>query len=160
MYLRYLGNENFSEDDKFQIFENVGSHYPFQVQSDHGEPVMVTPMGIDKNENALICESEVKEGSGFHFSVPPDFDIVETILKNAEDLKNERQAEADALLIFSCIGRLTALGPMAQEENDGLARIWDVPMAGFYTYGEFGRSPNGRRRIHSTTCSWVALKEK
>ena len=120
---------------------------------------MVTPLGIDKDENALICESEVPEGSIFHFSVPPDFDIVETILKNAADLKKERQTDADALLIFSCIGRLTALGPMAQEENEGLARIWDVPMAGFYTYGEFGRSPRGKRRIHSTTCSWVALKE-
>ena len=121
---------------------------------------MVTPMGIDKDENALICEKEVQEGSVFHFSVPPDFDIVETILKNAEDLKNERQGDADALLIFSCIGRHTALGPMAQEENEGLAKIWDAPMAGFYTYGEFGRSPKGKRRIHSTTCSWVALKEK
>jgi len=49
---------------------------------------------------------------------------------------------------------------MAQEENEGLAKIWDAPMAGFYTYGEFGRSPKGKRRIHSTTCSWVALKEK
>ncbi|RPI68056.1 MAG: hypothetical protein EHM47_14970, partial [Ignavibacteriales bacterium] len=160
MYLKYLGNENFSENDKFKIFENIGSHYPFQIELNSGESVMVTPMGIDKDENALICEKEVQEGSVFHFSVPPDFDIVETILKNAEDLKNERQGDADALLIFSCIGRHTALGPMAKEENEGLAKIWDAPMAGFYTYGEFGRSPKGKRRIHSTTCSWVALKEK
>jgi hypothetical protein len=160
MYLKYLGNEKFSEEEKYQIFEDVGSHYPFQVELDTGESVMVTPMGIDKNENALICESEVQEGSKFHFSVPPDFDVVETILKSAADLKKENQADADALLIFSCIGRLTALGPMAQEENEGLTNIWNVPMAGFYTYGEFGRSPKGKRRIHSTTCSWVALKEK
>jgi len=160
MYLKYLGSENFSEKEKFKIFEAIGSHYPFQVELDIGESVMVTPMGIDKDENALICESEVPQGSTFHFSVPPDFDIVETILKNAADLKKEIQADADALLIFSCIGRLSALGPMVQEENEGLAKIWDVPMAGFYTYGEFGRSPEGKRRIHSTTCSWVALKEK
>jgi len=160
MYLKYLGNQNFTDNDRFKIFEDVGSHYPFQVESENGESVMVTPMGIDEKENALICESEVQQGSRFHFSVPPDFDIVETILKNAEDLKNESQANADALLIFSCIGRLSALGPMAQEENEGLTKIWDVPMAGFYTYGEFGKSPEGRRRIHSTTCSWVALKEK
>jgi hypothetical protein len=160
MYLKYLGNEKYSEKDKFKIFEDVGSHYPFQVESDIGESVMVTPMGINRDENALICESEVPEGSKFHFSVPPDFDIVETILKNAADLKKENQANADALLIFSCIGRLTALGPMAQEENEGLTKIWNVPMAGFYTYGEYGRSPKGKRRLHSTTCSWVALKEK
>jgi len=160
MYLKYLGNQNFTENEKFKIFEDVGSHYPFQVELDSGEFVMVTPMGIDEEENALVCESEVQQGSKFHFSVPPDFDIVETILDSASDLKKESNADAEALLIFSCIGRLSALGPMAQEENDGLAEIWDVPMAGFYTYGEFGRSPKGKRRIHSTTCSWVALKEK
>jgi len=160
MYLKYLGNENFSENDKDKIFDAIGVHYPFQVKNEYGEPVMVTPMGIDKNENALICNSDMKMGSAFHFSVPPDFDIVETILENAADLKKEKQASADALLIFSCIGRLTAMGPMAQEENEGLANIWEAPMAGFYTYGEFGRSPHGKRRMHSTTCSWVALKEK
>jgi hypothetical protein len=160
MYLKYLGNENFFEKDKYKIFEAIGVHYPFQVKSENGESVMVTPMGIDMDENALICEKEVKQGSTFHFSVPPDFDIVETILQNASELKNERQAEAEALLIFSCIGRHSAMGPMAQEENEGLANIWKAPMAGFYTYGEFGRSPHGKRRMHSTTCSWVAIREK
>ena len=145
MYLKYLGNEKFSEEDKYKIFEDVGSHYPFRVELDISESTMVTPMGINRDENALICESEVPEGSRFHFSVPPDFDIVETILKNAADLKNANQADADALLIFSCIGRLTALGPMAQEENEGLTKIWNVPMAGFYTYGEYGRSSKGRQ---------------
>jgi hypothetical protein len=130
------------------------------VKLDTGEYMMVTPMGIDQDENALICESEVEQGSEFHFSVPPDFDIVETILNRAEALKHENKANADALLIFSCIGRQSTFGPMAQEENEGLAGIWEVPMAGFYTYGEFGRSPEGKRRIHSTTCSWVALQEK
>jgi hypothetical protein len=33
-------------------------------------------------------------------------------------------------------------------------------MAGFYTYGEFGKAINGTHEFHSTTCSWVALKEK
>jgi len=160
MYLKYLGNENFSEKDKHKIFEAIGVHYPLQVALENGESVMVTPMGIDMDENALMCEKEVKQNSTFHFSVPPDFDIVETILQNASELKSERETEADALLIFSCIGRHSAMGPMTQEENEGLAKIWNVPMAGFYTYGEFGRSPHGKRRMHSTTCSWVALKEK
>lgn len=160
MYLKYLGNENFIEEDKNKIFEAIGVHYPFLVKSENGESVMVTPMGIDINENALICEKDVKQGSTFHFSVPPDFDIVDTILQHATELKNKKQAEADALLIFSCIGRHTAMGPMAQQENEGLADIWKVPMAGFYTYGEFGRVPQGKRRMHSTTCSWVAIKEK
>jgi hypothetical protein len=68
--------------------------------------------------------------------------------------------DAEALLIFSCAGRLSALGPMAQQENDSLADVWRVPMAGFFTYGEFGRGLNGKHEFYSTTNSWVVLKEK
>jgi hypothetical protein len=49
---------------------------------------------------------------------------------------------------------------MAQQENEGLCGVWKVPMAGFYTYGEYGRALNGKHEFHSTTNSWVALKEK
>jgi len=121
---------------------------------------MCNPIGFDKEKKVLICEINIQQGSKFRFSTPPDFDIVETVINNAKELKNTIQADADAVLIFSCAGRLAALGPMAQQENDGLAGVWNSPMAGFYSYGEFGRSVNGKHEFHSTTCSWVALKEK
>ncbi|MEO6134922.1 MAG: hypothetical protein ABIP35_07195 [Ginsengibacter sp.] len=35
-----------------------------------------------------------------------------------------------------------------------------VALTGFYSYGEFGRGVNGQHEFHSTTNSWVALKEK
>ena len=117
------------------------------------------PIGYDEEKGALILESEIATGARFRFSTPPDFDIVETILESAGALKEEAGAGADALLIFSCAGRLSALGPMAQQENDGLHEIWNAPMAGFYTYGEFGKALNGKHEFHSTTNSWVALKE-
>ena len=160
MYLKYLGNEDFAGMDKFKMFEDIGVHYPFQVERENGNPAMVTPMDVDKNEYALICESIVPEGSKIHFSMPPDFDIVETILEKAADIKKSTQINADALLIFSCIGRLTAMGPFATQENEGLAELWNAPMAGFFSYGEYGNSVNGKPEFHSTTCSWVAISEK
>ena len=67
--------------------------------------------------------------------------------------------EADAMMIFSCIGRLEHLGPMAEAEITGLKEVWNVPIAGFFTYGEFGTPEGGHADFHGTTCSWVALKE-
>ena len=160
MYLRFLGKDLSSADDMIEFYQSIGVHYPFQIEREGRESKMCNPIGYDKDKNALICESDVPQGSKFRFSTPPDFDIIETIVGKAKELKNETHAEADALLIFSCVGRLTALGPMAHEENEGLAEVWNVPMAGFYTYGEFGRAVNGKHEFHSTTCSWVALKEK
>lgn len=160
LYLKYLGKEPASVANKYKIFDEVGLHYPFQVEREMGEPVMRTPMSFNSDENALVCDFDVPQGSKLRFSMPPDFDIVEKVLEDANELKNASQADADALLIFSCAGRLSALGPLANSENEGLYDVWKAPMAGFFTYGEYGRAINGRQEFHSTTCCWVALKEK
>ena len=160
IYLRFLGKEKSSDDDQVKFFDSIGIHYPFQIERDNREPMMCTPIGYNREKGALICESNVPEGSKFRFSTPPDFDIIETVVNKASELKNKVDAHAEALLIFSCASRLSALGPMAHDENEGLAAVWNVPMAGFYTYGEFGRALNGKHEFHSTTNSWVALKEK
>jgi len=160
VYLRYLGKENAATLHHLEFFDEVGVHYPMQIERTGRDPKMCNPIGYDKEKEALIFESEVLQGSKFRFSTPPDFDIVDTVVASATVIKKESNTEADAVLIFSCAGRLSALGPLAEQENDGLAAVWNSPMAGFYTYGEFGKSPSGRHEFHSTTCSWVALKEK
>lgn len=160
LYLRYLGKkpvlgEGFQKD----FFEDIGFSHPF-LSYGAGDPVIRTPMMVDAEKKAIKLDFPIPEGRQIQFTMPPDFDIVESVLEDAAKLKNDNRAEADALLIFSCAGRLAALGPMTREENEGLARLWKVPMAGYYTYGEYGRGKDGRHGIHSTTNSWVALKEK
>ena len=115
---------------------------------------------MDREKNAIKLDFPIPEGKELQFTLPPDFDIVESVLANARDQREKVKSDADALLIFSCYGRLSALGPMVQEENDGLQQIWNAPMAGFFTYGEYGKDQSGLHEFHSTTCSWVALKEK
>lgn len=160
MYLKYLGKDAVDEDDKYKIFESIGIYYPFQVERETGEPVMRTPMQINKEKKALMCDHDVPEGSKIRFSMPPDFDIVENVIEQAGELKKDSGTDAEALLIFSCAGRLSALGPLAHMENEGLYEIWKAPMAGFFTYGEYGRALKGKQEFHSTTCCWVALKER
>ena len=159
-YLRFLGEDFDKLSDPVNFFNGIGLYYPLQIERSGREPMMCNPMGYNKDENALILESDVEEGARFRFSTPPDFDIVETVISKAGELRQDTGTDADAVLIFSCASRLSSLGPMASQENDGLAEVWKAPMAGFYTYGEFGRGLNGKHEFHSTTCSWVALKEK
>ena len=159
MYLKYLGNKPITGEKEMELFEDVGVHYPFQVEG-IGDPVMRTPFKFDRKENALMCDYNVPQGSKLRFSMPPDFDIVENVLEKANELKSARKANAEALMIFSCVGRFSALGPLTTLENDGLSKIWNAQMAGFFTYGEYGTNLTGRQEFHSTTCCWVALKEK
>lgn len=158
-YLRFLGEDFDTTQDQTKFFDGIGLYYPLQIERKDREPMMCSPIGYNKEENALVLESDVEEGANFRFSTPPDFDIVETVIGKAKEIRGENDIDADAVLIFSCASRLGALGPMAQQENDGLAQVWKAPMAGFFTYGEFGRAVNGKHEFHSTTCSWVALKE-
>jgi len=161
MYLKYLGKEDRKNDLSFNIMDELGMPYPFIVEREAGgETVLRTPMSIDHNENAIAFDLEIAQGTKLWFSMPPDFDIVEEIIDEAKQLKKTNQLNADALLIFSCAGRQPVLGPLVTAENEGLHEVWKIPMAGFFTYGEFGRAKKGKQEFHSGACCWVALKEK
>ena len=160
IYLRFLGKDVATAEDQVKFFDSISVHYPFLIEREGLEPRICGAVGYDKERKALICESNLLQGSRFRFSTPPDFEIIDTVITKAQEMKTATHADADALLIFSCAGRLSTLGPMAQQENEGLADVWKVPMAGFYTYGEFGKGLDGKHEFHSTTNSWVALKEK
>jgi small ligand-binding sensory domain FIST len=107
-----------------------------------------------------MCGGHIPEGAKIRFSLPPDFDIVVTVIESARNLKEQTLPEADALLIFSCIGRQVTLGPLIDEEIKGLNEVWNIPMTGYFSLGEFGAVKGGKATFHGTTCSWVALKEK
>jgi hypothetical protein len=161
MYLKYLGKGEKSGERDFDVLNELSFEYPFITERENSHEILIkSPMNIDHEENALVMDMEMKEGETFWFSVPPDFDIVEEIIDEAKEVKNAVGGDADALLVFSCAGREPALGPLVSMENEGLAEVWNSPMAGFFTYGEFGRAKNGQQHVHSTACCWVALKEK
>jgi hypothetical protein len=159
MYLRYLGKEATTDEDKYKMFEDIGVHYPFQVENS-GDPVMRTPFLINSEEDAIKLDFDVPAGTKLRFSTPPDFDIVENVLEKANELKDTIQSGAEAMLIFSCAGSISALGPLTTLENDGLSDLWKAPMAGFFTYGEYGTDKGRKQEFHSTTCCWVVLNEK
>ena len=161
MYLTYLGKGDQGRNQDFDMLNELSFEYPFIVERENSnETVIKGPLKIDHEENALLLDTEMKEGEKFWFSVPPDFDIVQEIIDEATDVKNSVGKDADALLVFSCAGREPVLGPLVTMENEGLAEVWNSPMAGFFTYGEFGRAKLGQQHFHSTACCWVALKEK
>ena len=161
MYLKYLGKGENAEDRDFNLLNELSFNYPFIVQRGESDEILIkSPMSIDHEQNALVMDMEMKEGETFWFSVPPDFDIVQEIIDEAAEVKKTSDGDAEALLVFSCAGREPALGPLVTMENEGLAEVWNSPMAGFYTYGEFGRAKNGQQHVHSGACCWVALKEK
>jgi hypothetical protein len=134
--------------------------FPLQVQRESGKPMMLPFLLWNTTNNAVMVGGPITEGSLFRFSLPPDLEVIDTVIESSRTIKQNELPDADCMLIFSCIGRLSSLGPMSVSEVDGLAATWNKPMAGFYSLGEFGKVENSPPQFHGTTVSWVALKEK
>ena len=157
--VKYGGIQNVSPENTNLILE-IASTLPLQMQREKGDPVMRPGLLIDWNDGSFYCSGSVPQGCKVRFSLPPDFDVVEKVISNCEALKATEMPEADAVIIFSCAGRQVALGPMIQQEMEGLKHIWNVPMAGFFSNAELARATGGNLEMHNLTTCAVALKEK
>ena len=102
----------------------------------------------------------IQQGDEIRFSRPADFDVIEQVIKECNEVKNSTLPDADALIMFECAGRLISLGPLVRQEIAGVQATYNVPTVGFFTYGEIGKMANGNHEHHNLTCCWVGLKEK
>ena len=149
---------------KTLVFDNalnslLSSNFQLQLQRENKHPVMRTPMYANPDDHSIVFAASVPEGSRIRLCLLPGFEVIEESLSEFRQYKKE-QTEADAMLMFSCAGRQLSLGPFASEEINGVKDIWDVPMAGFFCFGEIGRVINGSNEFHNMTCSLALLKEK
>jgi len=85
---------------------------------------------------------------------------MEKVIKGVEKLKETEMPEADAVVVFSCAGRILSLGPLMNQEIEGVRNVWNVPMAGMFSNAELGRSTGGSLEMHNLTTCVVALKER
>ena len=159
MVMKYLGVEIDLDSGK-DVVTHIGAYYPLQLERENVAPVMRTAMFANKEDRSLICAGNVPQGSKVRFSLPPDFDAIDKVVEECNELKTEKQPKADAMIMFSCVSRHLSFGIMMKEEIEQVQQVWDAPMAGFFSYGEFGRSRTGKHEFHNNTCCVVVLKEK
>jgi len=156
---KYGGIENVSPDNEGLLLE-IAANFPLQLQREKGDPVMRPGLVIDWSDRSFYCSGSVPQGSKIRFSLPPDLDVMEKVIKGVEHMKATQMPEADALIIFSCAGRILSFGPMMNMEIEGLKNIWNVPMLGMFSNAELARATGGNLEMHNLTTCCVALKEK
>ncbi|HMU45214.1 MAG TPA: FIST N-terminal domain-containing protein [Chitinophagaceae bacterium] len=156
---KYGGIQNVSEDNKGLLLE-IAANLPLQLQREKGDPIMRPGLKIDWNDHSFYTSGTVPQGAKVKFSVQPDLDVMEKVVKGVENLKATEMPEADALVVFSCAGRILSFGPMMNMELEGVKKVWNVPMAGMFSNGELGRATGGNLEMHNLTTCCIALKEK
>ncbi len=156
---KYGGIENVSPDNPNLLLE-IAANFPLQLQREKGDPVMRPGLVIDWTDHSFHCSGTVPQGSKVRFSLPPDFDVMDKVIQGVEALKATEMPEADAVVVFSCAGRILSLGPLLTQELEGIKNVWNVPMAGMFSNAELGRATGGNLEMHNLTTCCVALKEK
>ena len=156
LVMKYMG-ENLSTED-FKDF-NLKNIFLNLMREDSSSIIRAT-MGFNMDTKGITVSGRIQPGDKFRFTLLPDFDVLTEVSENAKQFQQAEMPEADALVMFACVGRIDAFGPMTSEELQGIQNVYNAPMAGFFTYGEYGRATGGNNEFHNMTCCWVALKEK
>ena len=135
----------------------LGVQFPLSVQRENGTSVLRAPLLSDPESQALIFAGGVPEGAKVKFCIPPSLDIVEQVVEEAATVQ-QCLPEADALILISCKARHAALGPLVEDEIEGLHSLWNAPMLGYFSYGEIGGREPQLCDFHNETCTLVTLR--
>ncbi len=160
MLMNFLGVEIKQDGNKEVVTFLSSWYYPLQVERENTDPVIRTAMFANREDRSLICSGNVPQGSKIKFSMPPDFDSIDKVVEDCKGIRDDVGQQADALIMFSCVSRYLSFGMVIKEEIEQVQQIWNAPMAGFFTYGEYGKSKKGKYEYHNNACCLVALKER
>ena len=149
----FINSLGINEDD----LPMMGVEYPLMVEK-NGRHILRAVFGVDKEERSIICAGTVPKGSKIKFSSSPGFEIIDNTLDEIKDFTNVIE-KPDVAFAFSCMARHRALGPMISDELEGISKLLDSPIFGFFTYGEIGNSKFYPCEFHNETITLATLKE-
>ncbi len=150
VYKNYL---NVNEDD----LPSIGLEYPLMIKKEGIEngPLRAV-LNVDKENKTLIFAGSVPQGSTISFSTSPGFEIMETTRQKIIDFY-EQNPMADLLILFSCVARHMALGPLISSEIKLASIKWNRPVIGYFTYGEIGNNVNNVCDFYNQTFTLAAI---
>jgi hypothetical protein len=155
---KYGGIDVSPQNEKFLL--EMATLCPLQLMRESSTPIMRPCLAVDWDDRSAFTSGTVPQGSKVKFCLPPDFDVIEEVINGCKDLKEREMPEADAIIYFTCAGRLLTFGPLMEQEIEGIKSVWDVPLVGMFSNSELGRTKGGNLELHNLTTCCVALRER
>ncbi|MGO9570738.1 MAG: FIST signal transduction protein [Desulfomonilaceae bacterium] len=153
IYVKYL---NFGDDPVVAV--GLAVEYPLLLNRDDGSSVLRGVMAINEDKS-IVYAGSVPEGAKVRFGMAPGIEIIDQAIEQMSEF-NRQSPKPDAIVLFSCKARHLALGPMVQDEVSAISKLWEVPLVGFFTYGEIGPVLQGGCHFHNHTLVPVLIYEK
>ena len=149
-YYKYYLGEDFETEDMLPI-----SDYPLAVFEDDGESFYLRALGsFDKEKESITVGTNIPEGSTVQITHATRDKIIEAAKMSVKSAKTDYPGSKPSVVIcFTCAARKQVLGTRVKEECQILkSNFPDLPVAGFYTYGEIGPLHKGKPvRFHNET---------
>jgi len=163
------GNIVYSIDDEpaldvYNKYLDIGGdpslaiEYPLLLIRDDGSFVLRGAFLMNEDKS-ITYSGTVPEGAKVRFSMPPGTEIIDYAIEQVAEI-NRQIPRSDAIVLFSCRARHVVLGPMVEDEISAIHKLWDVPLVGFFTFGEIGPVPQGQCDFHGYTLVPVLIYEK
>ncbi len=141
LYRKFLG------EDRSTKLPGICLEYPFGLIDEKvsigGREYFQLRCGlaVDEESGSITLAASIPEGGAITLTTATRGDIINGARLAAEQAKESLMgASPRAIFMFSCVGRKLVLGRRTQEEVDAVKEVLgrDVPLIGFYTYGEIG----------------------
>jgi hypothetical protein len=153
-YINYL---DITKDESIPL---VGIEYPLEVTMKNGLVVYRAIVAIDEEKKALVFAGHVEEKSKIRISAPRGEAIIDYVGSSIEKSLGENPTFKPKIgLVFPCCSRKQVLGHLSIKEIELAHKISQVPLVGFYAYGEIGAYPGGYP-FHNETFVTALLGEK
>lgn len=124
---------------KTETLAKLAITYPLGIQAAGNDELLIRdPITVDQH-GSITCAAEIPEGSTVRLMIGSTEEAVKVAREAAQTaLKQLEGAAPQAIIIFNCIARNKLFGERSGEEINAIQEVLgrDVPLIGFYTYGE------------------------
>lgn len=161
LYKTYLGEDAAKLPGSALLF-------PLSINppDDPTHSIVRTPFGIDEKENSLIFSDDIPQGFVARMMHGTIHNLVDGAAQAAAyaagGTSGEKPFTPSLALLVSCIGRNLMMGQRVSSEITAVkSLLGDVPLAGFYSYGEICPHPVTRKcDLHNQTMTITLLGEQ
>ena len=138
IYEKYFGEEE-SKVLRTETLARLAITYPLGMRIEGSDEMLIRdPISVDEH-GSITCAAEIPVGSEIQMMVGSREEAIAVAKEAAQNALNQLEgAKPKAVIIFNCIARNKLFGEHSPEEIKAIQSVIgsDVPLIGFYTYGE------------------------
>ncbi|MFH1684054.1 MAG: FIST N-terminal domain-containing protein [Candidatus Margulisiibacteriota bacterium] len=142
--------------------------YPLGMSVEGSDELLIRDVVIADKEGKITCAAEIPEGAEIRLMLGDKEKAIQAACEAAKNsLAQLKGTQPKIIFVFNCMARHKLLGPRIGDEIFAIQEVLglDVPLIGFYTYGE--QAPLGGQLdpskcyscFHNETMALVAIGE-